>query len=130
MASKASRVQLGSDGAYEGTAFNGGKGAVTVDAGGDLTFAQANDRQSHSLRQTDGSGWVKAGNTPGGSALELRGYLDHQQLDSSDSQARVGSIDAQGVVQLKSAGEMTLVGTRIGDPKAKPADIILDAQGH
>lgn len=123
------QVQLGSDGTYEGTAFNGGKGAVTVEAGGDLTFAQASDRQSLSLRQTDGSGWVKAGNTPGGSALELRGYLDHKQLDSSDSQARVGSIDTEGVVQLKSAGEMALVGTRIGDPKAKPADIVLDAQG-
>ena len=123
------QVQLGSDGLYEGTRFDGGKGAVTVDAAGDLTLAQANDRQQSSLRQTDGSGWVKAGTTPGGKALELRGYLDHKRLDSRDSQARVASIDAQGAVQLTSGGKMTLAGTRIGDPQNKPTDITLDAQG-
>lgn len=123
------QIQLGSDGLYEGTRFDGSKGAVTVEAAGDLTLAQANDRQHNSLRQTDGSGWVKAGNTPGGKALELRGYLDHKRLDSQDSQARVASIDAQGAVQLTSGGKMTLAGTRIGDPQNKPTDITLDAQG-
>lgn len=123
------QVQLGSDGLYEGTALNGGTGSVSVAAAGDLNMTQANDRQHSSLRKLDGSGWVKGGNTPAGNALELRGYLDNTRRASTDTQARAGSIDAEGVVQLSSGGEMSLTGTRIGDPKARTADIRLDAQG-
>jgi hemolysin len=123
------QVQLGSDGLYEGTTFDGGAGSVTLDAGGDLSLTQASDRQQHDLRQLDGNGWVKAGTTPATKGAEVRGYLDHKQNSSSDSQARVASIDAQGKVQLTSGGQTTLVGTRIGDPKARPTDIVVDAQG-
>ncbi|MCU1721436.1 hemagglutinin repeat-containing protein [Pseudomonas sp. 5P_5.1_Bac1] len=123
------QIQLGSDGLYEGTAFDAGKGGLTLETAGNLSLPQANDRQEQSLRQLDGNAWLKAGNSPAGSALEARGYLDRKRSDSQDSQARVASIDSTGDVRLKAGGELTLAGTRIGSSGAKPTNIDVQADG-
>ncbi|VVP75733.1 Hemolysin [Pseudomonas fluorescens] len=123
------QVQLGSDGLYEGTRINGGDGSVLITAKGDLKLTQANDLQRQQERKLDGSGWTKGGNSPTGTGIEARGYLDHGNQQSLDTQARVVQIDAKGEVKLISAGDMLLEGTRIGGRTAKPGDINLDSGG-
>ena len=39
-------VNVKQDAVYQGTALNGGSGKTTVNAGGDIRFDQANDKQS------------------------------------------------------------------------------------
>lgn len=123
------QIQLGSDGLYEGTAFDAGKGDLTVETGGSLTLAQANDRQERHHRQLDGNAWLKGGNNPLGSALEARAYLDQKRSDSKDSQARVASLDGEGDIRLKAGGAMTLTGTRIGSEQVRPDNIHAEAGG-
>lgn len=123
------QIQLGSDGLYEGTAFDAGKGDLSVETGGSLMLAQANDRQERSSRQLDGNAWLKGGNNPLGSALEARAYLDRKRSESKDSQARVASLDGEGDIHLKSAGSMTLVGTRIGNEQLRPDSVLAEAGG-
>ena len=123
------QVQLGSDGLYEGSVFDAGKGDLKVETGGNLTLAQANDRQTRQLRQLDGNAWLKGGSSPAGNALEARAYLDHKRSDSQDSQARVASLDGEGDIHLKAGGAMTLTGTRIGNEQTRPERILTEADG-
>lgn len=119
------QIQLGSDGAYEGTHFDAGQGSLKLLADGNLSLEQANDIQQSQLKQLDGSAWAKGGNNPLDTSLELRGYLDHTTLDTTDSQARVTTIDAKGDVQLQAGGALELAGPRIGSNSAKVASISL-----
>ncbi|MGE8406113.1 MAG: hemagglutinin repeat-containing protein [Pseudomonas sp.] len=123
------QIQLGSDGLYEGTAMDAGKGDLSIEAGGSLTLAQANDRQERHSRQLDGNAWLKGGNNPLGSALEARAYADQKRSDSQDSQARVASLDGEGEIRLKAGGAMTLTGTRIGNEQVVPEKIQVGADG-
>ncbi|WP_136477904.1 hemagglutinin repeat-containing protein [Pseudomonas sp. DG56-2] len=119
------QIQLGSDGAYEGTHFDAGQGSLKLLADGNLGLEQANDKQQSQLKQLDGSAWAKGGNNPLDTSLELRGYLDHATLDTTDSQARIATIDAKGDVQLQAGGTLELAGARIGSNSAKVANISL-----
>ncbi|MDD2047457.1 hemagglutinin repeat-containing protein [Pseudomonas putida] len=121
------QIQLGSDGAYEGTRFDAGDGSLKLLADGNLSLTQANDRQQSSLKQLDGNAWAKGGNTPLGNALELRGYLDHNAQQNVDTQARVATLDAKGDVQLQAGGALELVGNRIGSSAAKVGNISLQS---
>ncbi|MNM38954.1 Hemolysin precursor [compost metagenome] len=123
------QIQLGSDGVYEGTRFDAADGSLKLLAGGNLSLAQANDKQQSNLEQLDGNAWIKGGNNPLDSALELRGYLDHTTLNTVDSQARVATIDAKGDVQMQAGGTLELVGTRIGSSTAKVTNISLNSSG-
>ena len=123
------QVQLGSDGRYEGTRIDGGDGEVLISSKGDLKLPQANDSQHTQERALDGSGWAKGGNSPTGTGLEVRGYLDQRTRETVDTQARVAQIDAKGEVRLHSGGDLLLEGTRIGGRTAKAGDISLDSDG-
>ena len=121
------QIQLGSDGAYEGTRLDAGDGSLKIAADGNLSLTQANDRQQSSLKQLDGNAWAKGGNTPLGNALELRGYLDHNSQQNADTQGRVATLDAKGDVQLQAGGALELVGSRIGSSAAKVGSISLQS---
>ncbi|WP_442109348.1 hemagglutinin repeat-containing protein [Pseudomonas sp. NUPR-001] len=123
------QIQLGSDGVYEGTQFDAGDGALKLLADGNLHLNQANDSQHSSVKQLEGNAWAKGGNTPVGKALDLRGYLNHKTLDSTDTQARVATIDAKGDVQLQAGGDLQLTGTRIGTSTANVNNIDLSSTG-
>lgn len=123
------QIQLGSDGLYEGTQFDAGNGALKLLADGNLSLTQANDVQQNSLKQLQGNAWAKGGNNPAGGTLELRGYLDHNTRSSTDTQARVATIDAKGDVQLQAGGSLELVGSRIGSNTAKVGNINLQSVG-
>ncbi|WP_409295267.1 hemagglutinin repeat-containing protein [Pseudomonas sp. KCJK8670] len=121
------QVQLGSDGRYEGTRFDGGDGHVLVRSGGDLALTQATNHSKQSSRQLDGNAWAKGGNRPDSTGGETRGYLDHVQKNSEQTKAQVAQVDAKGEVRLSSAGDLLLEGTRIGDRTAKVGDTYLDS---
>ncbi|MNJ26869.1 Hemolysin precursor [compost metagenome] len=123
------QIQLGSNGVYEGTRFDAAEGSLQLQAGGDLSLTQANDKQQSTLKQLEGNAWAKGGNNPLDSALELRGYLDHTTLDTVDTQARVATIDAKGDVHLQAGGALELVGSHIGSSSAKVRNISLQSNG-
>ncbi|WP_166360080.1 hemagglutinin repeat-containing protein [Pseudomonas akapageensis] len=120
------QVQLGSDGIYEGTRINGGSGPVSIQSGGTLTLAQANDRQSKSENLFDGNGWAKGGNSPAaGKSAGASVLLNKQTSASEDTQARVAEIDSQGPVRLEGSKGTRLEGTRIGSADNKVQGIEL-----
>ncbi|WDY57002.1 hemagglutinin repeat-containing protein [Pseudomonas sp. PSKL.D1] len=124
------QVQLGSDGQYEGTRINGGKGDVVMHSDGALSLTQATDHLKEMSRQLDGNAWVKVGNRPGSTGVDGRGYLDHAQRQSAQAIAQVSQIDAKGAVRLNSAGDLLLEGTRIGSRDAKVGDTTLQSGGR
>ncbi|MDD2060427.1 hemagglutinin repeat-containing protein [Pseudomonas sp. GD03860] len=123
------QVQLGSDGAYEGTRLNAGDGSLRIEAAGDLRLTQAQDQQRQQSNELKGDAWAKGGNSPAGTGLEFRGYLDQKKSERVDTQARVAQIDAKGDVLLKSGGTLELVGTGIGSTGNKVANVTLEADG-
>ncbi|BBH44590.1 hemagglutinin repeat-containing protein [Pseudomonas sp. KU43P] len=124
------QVQLGSDGRYEGTRIDGGEGNVVIQSAGTLALIQATDHAQQTLRQLDGNAWAKLGNRPGSTGIDMRGYLDHSQRESTQTKAQVGHIDAKGDVRLTSAGDMLLEGTRIGSREAKVGDVQVQSGGR
>ncbi|MHC6227071.1 hemagglutinin repeat-containing protein [Pseudomonas sp. X10] len=123
------QVQLGSDGRYEGSRIDAGEGSLALTSAGSLTLAQATDRHRQEEKSLDGNGWAKGGNSPLGTGLEARGYLNHRQQQNQDTQARIAEIDAKGDVTIKSGGDLLLEGTRIGSRDAKVENIRLDSDG-
>ena len=124
------KVQLGSDGRYEGARIDGGDGDVRMHSDGTLELAQATDREARQSSQLDGNAWVKVGNRPGSTGIDGRGYLDHARNDQAISTAQVAQIDTKGQVVLTSRGDLTLEGTRIGSREAPTGDITLHSDGQ
>ncbi|MEN5142944.1 hemagglutinin repeat-containing protein [Pseudomonas juntendi] len=124
------QVQLGSDGRYEGARINGGDGSVVMHSAGSLALPQATDHAGQQSGQLEGNAWVKVGNRPGSTGVDGRGYLDHDQKQSRQSNAQVAQIDAKGQVQLTSGGDLSLEGTRIGSLQEKVAEIQVQSGGR
>ena len=86
-------INLGGDGQFEGSQFDGGEGGVTIKAGGDLALNQANDRQDSDTSSLRGNASLKVGTLPGtnGTNVDLGAglQLDHKGNQTRDSQARV-----------------------------------------
>lgn len=126
-------IKVGGDASFEGSQFNGGLGGVNIKTDGKLALNQANDRQSSSDSSLRGDASLTLGTTPGSSGSNLNVgaglQLDHKGLEQQDSQARVASIQGQGPVNLKSASDLTLQGTQIGNAARPAGDITLDAGG-
>ena len=126
-------IKVGGDARFEGSQFNGGQGGVNIKTDGKLALNQANDRQSSSNSSLRGDASLTLGTTPGSSGTNLNVgaglQLDHKGLEQQDSQARVASIQGQGPVNLKSASDLTLQGTQIGNAARPAGDITLDAGG-
>jgi hemolysin len=115
-------INLGGDGQFEGSRFDGGEGGVTIKAGGELALNQANDRQDSDTSSLRGKASLKVGTLPGtnGTNIDLGagGQLDHKGSETRDSQARVASIEGKGPVSLSSVGDLVLQGTSIDVPGA------------
>ncbi|MCO7571127.1 hemagglutinin repeat-containing protein [Pseudomonas chlororaphis] len=126
-------IKVTGDASFEGSQFNGGLDGVNIKTDGKLALNQANDRQSSSNSSLRGDASLTLGTTPGSSGTNLNVgaglQLDHKSLEQQDSQARVVSIQGQGPVNLKSATDLTLQGTQIGNAARPAGDITLDAGG-
>jgi len=123
------QIQLGSDGRYEGSGFEGGQGDVTVRSEGKLDVVQANDTQTEQIDQLSGNAWAKGGNRPTNIGAEARGYLDRTHRQGTDTQARVAQAQAEGQVSFTSAGDLRLEGLRIGTRERPAASVELDSGG-
>jgi hemolysin len=125
------RVQLGTNGVYEGTRINGGAGDVSIVSQGTLSTPQANDQQSVDERSLEGFGQLKVSTTPGATkGASLLGKLDHKTDHAQNTQARITEIDGAGKVSLVSKGDLRMEGTRIGSAQQQPASIDLHANGQ
>ena len=115
-------INLGGDGQFEGSQFDGGEGGVTVKAGGNLALNQANDRQDSDTSSLRGNASLTVGTLPGTNDTNINlgagVQLDYKGDQTRDSQARVASIEGQGPVTLSSGGDLVLQGTRIDLPGA------------
>ncbi|UOP11928.1 hemagglutinin repeat-containing protein [Pseudomonas palleroniana] len=133
VATQGVNIEAKGDARYAGSQFDGGQAGVNLKTGGELALNQANDSQSTASNSLRGSGSLTVGTAPGTSGTNVNlgagVQLDHKQLDTQDSQARVATIQGNGPIQLSSAGDMTLQGTRIGSSTDKTGDISLSAGG-
>ncbi|MEX5687651.1 hemagglutinin repeat-containing protein [Pseudomonas silesiensis] len=115
-------INLGRDGQFEGSRFDGGEGGVTIKTGGELALNQANDRQDSDTSSLRGKASLNVGTLPGTNATNATVgagvQLDHKGSQVRDSQARVADIQGQGPVELSSGGDLLLQGTRIDTPGA------------
>lgn len=121
-------VQLGTDGRYEGTAWDTGEGPLDIKAGGDLTLAQAQNRQHKEEQNTDGYGLLKGGTAPTGKNALFMGGLNHQTLATTDTQGVAGSIKTpKGLLDV--AGNARLDGVGISYGNAPTQDFKVKAGG-
>ncbi len=124
------QIQLGSDGLYEGTRFNGGSGPISIQSAGTLTLAQANDRQVQHETLFDGNGWGKGGSSPASGKSGAASVLLNRQVSTREAnQAQVAELDSQGPVVLTGDKGIRLEGTRIGAEVDPVSSITLETPG-
>ncbi|MFI8384585.1 hemagglutinin repeat-containing protein [Pseudomonas sp. NPDC079086] len=128
------QVQLGTDGAYEGSRFNGGQGGVQLQAGGDLVLNQANDRQASDSHSLKGDASLQAGMSKGssgkGGSVSASFLVNDQRLNSQDSQAQVATFAGNGPIVLDSGGDLHLQGSQFGSAEQQVGDVRLNAAGQ
>ncbi|MFS0828358.1 hemagglutinin repeat-containing protein [Pseudomonas phoenicis] len=123
------QVQLGSDGLYEGTRMDGGDGPILIDSAGPLTVSAASDSLDKTSSELDANLWSKGGNNPARTGLDARVYGDYASHQASDRKAQVAQLDAKGDVTLRSGGDLTLEGVKIGRREAPVGEVTLDSAG-
>ncbi|WP_313740876.1 hemagglutinin repeat-containing protein [Pseudomonas sp.] len=123
------QVQLGSDGLYEGTRLDGGDGPILIESAGPLTVSAASDSVDKTSSELDASLWSKGGNSPAKTGLDARLYGDHASHQASDRKAQIAQLDAKGDVTLRSGGDLTLEGIKIGRREAPVGEVTLDSAG-
>ncbi|ASC80395.1 hemolysin [Serratia marcescens] len=105
-------VNVKKDAVYQGTALNGGSGKTAVNAGGDIRFDQASDKQSENH-----SGFNVKASAKGGFTADSKNFGagfggGTNNGESSSSTAQVGNVSGQGVA-LKAGRDLTLQGTNV-----------------
>ncbi|MEN3812378.1 hemagglutinin repeat-containing protein, partial [Chromobacterium piscinae] len=109
------KVDVDNNATYRGVAIAGGKGAASVNAGGDLSFSQANNTSSSEQRTVGGKANLAITTSPiegGGKNVGGSGgvavSVDKQQ--SNSSAAVVGGVDADVGVALTAGDLVALQG--------------------
>ncbi|MEO4026518.1 hemagglutinin repeat-containing protein [Chromobacterium vaccinii] len=112
------KVDVDNNAAYQGVAIAGGKGAASVNAGGDLSFSQASNTSSSEQRTVGGKANLAITTSPiegGGKNVGGSGAVavnvDKQQANSST--AVTGGVDADAGVALTAGGKLALQGDKI-----------------
>ncbi|NIA35682.1 filamentous hemagglutinin N-terminal domain-containing protein [Serratia marcescens] len=105
-------VNVKKDAVYQGTALNGGSGKTAVNAGGDIRFDQASDKQSENH-----SGFNVKASAKGGFTADSKNFGagfggGTHNGESSSNTAQVGNVNGQGV-ELKAGHDLTLQGTNV-----------------
>ncbi|HGM6348104.1 TPA: hemagglutinin repeat-containing protein [Serratia marcescens] len=105
-------VNVKKDAVYQGTALNGGSGKTAVNAGGDIRFDQASDKQSENH-----SGFNVKASAKGGFTADSKNFGagfggGTHNGENSSSTAQVGNVNGQGVA-LKAGRDLTLQGTNV-----------------
>ncbi|MEQ4923365.1 calcium-independent hemolysin HpmA [Proteus hauseri] len=106
-------INVREDAHYEGTHFNAEGGKTVINAGGDLTLAQATNQHTEKQNSVNGSANLKVGTTPDskdyGGGFKAGG-ANHQKDQST---AQVGSVNGSQGVELNSGHNLTLQGTSV-----------------
>lgn len=106
-------INVREDAHYEGAKFNAEGGKTVINAGGDLTLAQATNQHSESQDNVNGSANLKVGTTPDskdyGGGFKAGG--SHHQKDQSTAQA--SSVNGSQGVELNSGHNLTLQGSSL-----------------
>lgn len=125
------QIQLGSDGTYEGSRFDGGKTGVQIQAGDTLALNQANNRQSNISHSLKGDARLQAGMSKGsggkGGNFSASFLVNDQYLSSQDSQAQVATFAGNGPIVLDSGGDLHLQGSQFGSAEQQVGDVRLSA---
>lgn len=108
---------------YQGTALNGGSGKTTVDAGGDIRFDQASDKQSESHSGFNVKASAKGGFTADSKNFGVGFDGGTRNGESSGSIAQVGNVSGHQGVELNAGRDLMLKGT---DVKSQ-SDVTLSA---
>ncbi|MFF7706939.1 hemagglutinin repeat-containing protein [Pseudomonas sp. NPDC007930] len=116
-------IQLGTDGRYEGTAFDSGEGITSINAGGSVEMPQANNAQQETRQAIDGFAWVgvgtgpdKARNLAGGGAASI------DQHTLAASQGVAASLNGKGA-RVSVKGDFSSQGLAAGS-LAKPLEVL------
>ncbi|AVE03785.1 filamentous hemagglutinin [Pseudomonas palleroniana] len=131
------QVQLGTDGAYEGTKIDGGTGDVVIQAGNSLQLNQANSLASASSQQVNGTvnASVSIANVPAILSALLSGSVgggfsgNYQALKSESSTAQVSGVKGQNLL-LASGDDLILQGSQLGSASQPLTDVALKAGGR
>ncbi|CAI0794324.1 Hemolysin precursor [Serratia marcescens] len=105
-------VNVKKDAVYQGTALNGGSGKTAVNAGGDIRFDQASDKQSENHSGFNVKASAKGGFTADSKNFDAGFGGGTHNGESSSSTAQVGNVNGQGVA-LKAGRDLTLQGTNV-----------------
>lgn len=106
-------VNVKQDAVYQGTALNGGSGKTAVNAGGDIRFDQASDKQSENH-----SGFNVKASAKGGFTADSKNFGagfggGTNNGESNSSTAQVGNVSGQQGVELNAGRDLTLKGTNV-----------------
>lgn len=120
-------VNVKQDAVYQGTALNGGSGKTTVNAGGDIRFDQASDKQSENH-----SGFNVKASAKGGFTADSKNFGagfggGTRSGENSGSTAQVGNVSGQQGVELNAGRDLTLKGTDVKSGRHHPER---GQQGH
>ncbi|WP_040261955.1 hemagglutinin repeat-containing protein [Pseudomonas massiliensis] len=119
------RVQLGTDGRYEGSQF---EGKPDIRAGGDVKMLQAQNRVHKEESETSGYGLLKGGTAPTGENALFMGALNHKVLASTDTTGVGVGIEApEGSIQ--AGGDAELQGVTINNGRAATERFSVEAAG-
>lgn len=106
-------INVREDAHYEGAKFDAQDGKTVINAGGDLTLAQATDTHSESQHNVNGSANLKVGTTPDskdyGGGFNAGGAT-HQKDQTT---AKAGSVNGSQGIELNSGHNLTLQGTHL-----------------
>ncbi|MGP2516194.1 hemagglutinin repeat-containing protein [Yersinia sp. 2545 StPb PI] len=107
---------------YQATEISSEQGGIHIKSGGDIHFDQVIDNRSNNATGTHGKGKLAVGGGVGSKELRLELGGGYQKSHGHESNAKVGQIKARHAVTL-DASNITLIGTKIGNEKAKVGNV-------
>ncbi|CAM4052554.1 putative hemolysin [Yersinia intermedia] len=107
---------------YQATEFSSEQGGGHIKSGGDIYFDQVIDSRSNNATGTHGKGKLTLGGGMGSKELRLDLGGGYQKNDDHESNAKVSQINARHDV-IFDAANITLIGTEIGNEKAKVGNV-------
>lgn len=114
---------------YQGTNINAGDGKISVNAGGNIHFDQANNLTSENHNNIDANAKLNLGTNAKSKEFGAGLGGGHSKGESSTSIAQVSNLQGQQGIELNAGKDLTLTGTSFGSKEKATGDILLAAGG-
>lgn len=125
------RIQLGTDGLYEGTVMSSVQGPIQIHSGGNLQFLQAGNSIVKHDDGTRGRGAAQLNGVVAPAPMVQGGAIggsgQYTVLDSTQTFAVGARLDTPGAVTLSAQGNVMLQGTAIGSQQTPVGSLSIDA---